>query len=86
MKIKVTLSFCLMLMTVVVFGQDQECFSGMTKKLMDWVRQDFESPQEAQKAKVGIVEGLIGCDMPEFEAMTLDSMVVNPETLKEALR
>jgi thiol-disulfide isomerase/thioredoxin len=85
MKIKVTLSFCLMLMTVVVFGQDQECFSGMTKKLMDWVRQDFESPQEAQKAKVGIVEGLIGCDMPEFEAMTLDSMVVNPETLKGSI-
>jgi ribosome biogenesis SPOUT family RNA methylase Rps3 len=70
MKIKVTLSFCLMLMTVVVFGQDQECFSGMTKKLMDWVRQDFESPQEAQKAKVGIVEGLIGCDMPKKRTLS----------------
>jgi thiol-disulfide isomerase/thioredoxin len=52
------------------------------KKLMNWARQDFESPLEASKARVKIVEDLVGCDMPDFEAMTLDSIVVNPESLK----
>lgn len=85
MKIKATLSFCLMLTVMLSFGQENECFDGMTKKLMDWVRQDFESPLQAQKAKAGIVEDLVGCEMPDFEATTLDSVVVNPQTLRGSI-
>ncbi len=86
MKIKVTLSFLIMMMTVTAgYSQEKDCFDGMMKKLMDWARKDFESPLEARNARVKIVEDLVGCDMPEFEAMTLDSTVVNPETLKGSI-
>lgn len=85
MRIKVTLSFLLMTFGIIGFGQENECFDGMSKKLMDWARKDFESPLEARNARVKIVEDLVGCDMPEFEAMTLDSVAVNPETLKGSI-
>lgn len=85
MKIKVTLSLFLMMFAISSFGQENSCFSGMTKRLMAWGRQDYESAQEARNAKMKIVEDLVGCDMPEFEALTLDSVAVNPEVLKGSI-
>ena len=82
MKIKVVVSFFLMILAFSSVAQENECFDGLIKKLMNWSRQDFESPIEASKARVKIVEDLVGCDMPDFEAMTLDSIAVNPESLK----
>ncbi len=62
-------------------AQEESCFKGVNKKLDEWAEKDFESPAQARRAKMRIVEDLVGCDMPEFEVMTLDSIKIRSEEL-----
>ncbi len=83
MRIKVLVSLILICsVSFSIYGQENACFDGVNKKLMEWAFKDFETPMEAREAKMSIVRELVGCDMPDFEARTLEGDTINPENLK----
>jgi len=83
MKTKVVLSLTLSLwLTVWAGAQKASCFEGVREKMVDLAFKDFETPQAAHQAKLKIAEDLIGCDMPAFEARTLNGKRVSKENLK----
>lgn len=83
MKIKVVLSLTLSLCLAIWGGaQEASCFEGIREKMVDFAFKDFDSPQAAHQAKMKIVEDLVGCEMPAFEARTLEGKRVSNESLK----
>ncbi len=83
MKIKIVVSLVLLFSILWCgYGQEDACFEGVNKKLLDWAFKDYETPTMAREAKMQIVRDLVGCDMPDFEARTLTGDTLNPDNLK----